>query len=125
VLISGNGWGIHFGHAPSEPAEIEKLSSPNPLDDKHFFENAMKIAMDAADEVRKAIRSWGSDAMQPDKDGVAKHPMFENVLSAEWFCIHCDGQSTSAQIIGNMWHCPKCTATPIDIFAAPFWKSSS
>lgn len=37
VIISGNGWGIHFGHAPSEPAKIEKLTSPNPLDDKAFF----------------------------------------------------------------------------------------
>jgi hypothetical protein len=22
----------------------------------------------------------------------------------------------------NMWHCPKCSATPIDIFPEPFWE---
>ncbi|WP_051057211.1 hypothetical protein [Bradyrhizobium yuanmingense] len=125
VLISGNGWGIHFGHAPSEPAEIEKLTSPNPLDDKAFFSQVMKIAVEAADGVREAItKDWGAAAMQPDKDGRAKHPLFKDVFSAEWFCLHCDGQSDSAQLVANMWHCPKCSATPIDIFAVPFWKSA-
>lgn len=115
VVISGDGWGIHFGHAPSEPAEIEKLTFPNPLDDKAFFTQVMKIAMDAADEVREAIaKDWGPASMQPNKDGSVKHPLFGGV-SAEWYCMHCDGRSTSAQMVANMWHCPKCTATPIDI----------
>ncbi|MGY4310886.1 hypothetical protein [Bradyrhizobium sp. JR3.5] len=42
VVICGNGWGIHLGHAPSEPAEIEKYTSPSPLDDKTFLSDVMK-----------------------------------------------------------------------------------
>ncbi|OCK55417.1 hypothetical protein [Bradyrhizobium sp. LMTR 3] len=123
VLISGSGWGIHLGHAPSEPAEIETYTKPNPLDDKAFFSQVMKIAMEAADGVREAIaKDWGPASMQPDKDGCVKHPLFGGV-SAEWFCMHCDARSTGAQMAANMWHCPKCNATPIDIFAASFWKA--
>ena len=123
VLISGNGWGIHLGHAPSEPAEIETRTKPNPLDDKAFFSQIMKIAMEAADEVREAIaKDWEPAAMQPDKDARVKHPLFKGVFSAEWFCHHCDGQSTSAQMVANMWHCPKCSAPPLDIHTSPWWK---
>lgn len=35
--------------------------------------------------------------MQPNKDGRAEHPLFKDMLSAEWFCHRCDGKSTSAQ----------------------------
>jgi hypothetical protein len=51
VLIGGNGWGIYLGHAPSEPAKIETYTKPNPLDDKAFFSEVMKVAMEAADGV--------------------------------------------------------------------------
>ena len=122
VLISGSGWGIHLDHAPSRPAEIEKLTKPNPLDDKAFFSQVMKIAMEAADGVREAIaKDWGSASMQPDKDGSVKHPLFGGV-SAEWFCMHCDARSTGAEMAANMFHCPKCSATPIDMHPGPWWK---
>lgn len=122
VLISGNGWGIHFGHAPSAPAKIEKLKKPNPLDDKAFFAQVMKIAMNGADEVRKAIgKDWGLASMRPDADGSVKHPLFGSV-SAEWFCLHCDARSTGAQMVANMWHCPKCSATPLDMHTSAWWK---
>ncbi len=115
VLIGGRGWAIHLGHAPSEAAEIEQYTQPNPLDDKTFFSHVMKIAMEAIDEVREAIRKdWGSDSMQPDKNGSAKHPLFGGI-STEWVCLHCNTHSTSAAIASNMWHCPKCSATPLDI----------
>ncbi len=34
VLIGGRGWAISLGHAPSEAAEIERYTSPNPLDNE-------------------------------------------------------------------------------------------
>lgn len=82
----------------------------------------MKIAMDAADSVREAIaKDWGHTSMQPDKDGRVKHPLSGDV-SGEWYCLRCDGLSTGAEMAGNMWHCPKCSATPLDLFKEPFWK---
>lgn len=124
VVIGGNGWGIHLGHAPSEPAEIETYTKPNPLDDKAFFSEVMKIAMEAADGVREAIaKDWGTASMQPDKDGCVKHPLLGGA-SAEWFCMHCDTCSTGAQMAANMWHCPKCSATPLDMHTAARWKAA-
>lgn len=124
VLISGDGWGIHLGHAPSAPPEIERRKKPNPLDDKAFFAQVMKIAMDAADGVREAIaKDWGPASMQPDKDGSVKHPLFGGV-SAQWFCMHCDTCSTGAQMTANMWHCPKCSATPLDMHPSAWWKAA-
>lgn len=123
VLIGGNGWAIHLGHAPSEPAEIETYTKPNPLDDKAFFSQVMKIAMDAADEVREAIKNdWGPASMHPDKDGCVKYPLFKGAFSAEWVCMHCDTRSTGAEMAANMWHCPKCSATPLDVHTSAWWK---
>jgi hypothetical protein len=122
VLISGNGWGIHLDHAPSKPAEIETHTKPNPLDDKAFFSQVMKIAMEAADGVRDAItKDWGPASMQPDKDGRVKHPLFGGI-SAEWHCMHCDTRSTGTETADNMFHCPKCSATPIDMHPSAWWK---
>jgi hypothetical protein len=122
VLMGGNGWYLHLGHAPSEPAEIETYSTPNPLDDKAFFAEVLKIANKAADGVREAIaRDWPRRSTKPDKDGVALHPLFGGA-SAEWFCLHCDARSTGAEMAANMWHCPKCSATPLDMHTAAWWK---
>lgn len=121
VLISGNGWGIHLGHEPSEP-EIETYTKPNPLHDMAFFSAVMKIGMEAADGVREAIaKDWGPASMRPDEDGRVKHPLFSGV-SAEWFCTHCDTRSTGAQTTVNMWHCPKSSATPLDVHPHAWWK---
>lgn len=125
VLIGGEGWTIYLDHAPSKPAKISKRTKPNPLDDKVFFSQVMKIAMDAVDGVREAIKKdWGPRAMLPDNDGRVSHPLFSESVSAEWHCLHCDARSTGAQMVANMWHCPKCSATPLDIHAAPFWRQS-
>ncbi|TWB07193.1 hypothetical protein [Bradyrhizobium stylosanthis] len=124
VLISGNGWAIYLDHAPSKPAIIETYTKPNPLDDKAFFSKVMKIAMEAADGVREAIaKDWGPASMQPDKDSSVKHPLFGGV-SAEWFCMHCEACSTGAQMAANMWHCPKCSATPLDMHSTAWWKDA-
>lgn len=122
VLIGGGGWAIYLGHAPSEPAKIETYTKPNPLDDKAFFSEVMNIANKAADGVRKAIaQDWPHRSTNPDQDGTVVHPLFGGV-SAEWFCMHCDTRSTGAQMAANMWHCPKCSATPLDMHPAAWWK---
>lgn len=122
VLVGGRGWAIHLGHAPSEPPSIEKYVTPNPLDDAAFLAEMLDIANGAADKVREAIaRDWPRRSTKPDSEGRAAHPLFRGV-SAEWRCLHCDGEFTGSQMAENMWHCPKCSATPLDIFAEPFWK---
>jgi len=124
VLVCGDGWAIHFGHAPSEPANIETYKKTNALDDKTFLSQVMKIGMEAADGVREAIaKDWGSASMQPDGGGCVAHPLFKGV-AREWFCLHCDGVSKGSEMAGNMWHCPKCSATPMDMFPEPFWKTA-
>lgn len=122
VLVGGNGWAIYLDHAPSKPAKIETYTKPNPLDDKVFFAGVMQIAMTAADSVHEAIaHDWPQKATKPDKDGTVAHPLFGGV-SAEWFCMHCGTRSTGAQMAANMWHCPKCSATPLDMYVSAWWK---
>ena len=124
ALIGGYGWAIYVGHAPSEEAEVETYVTPNPLDDAAFLSEAMKIVNAAADRVREAIsRDWPRRSTKPDAGGRATHPLFGG-NSAEWFCLHCDAESTGRQMAANMWHCPKCSATPIDIHLTPFWRTS-
>jgi Zn finger protein HypA/HybF involved in hydrogenase expression len=79
--------------------------------------------MEAADCVRAAIaKDWRQSSMQPDNEGCVKHPLFGGV-PAEWLCMHCDTRSTGAEMAANMWHCPKCSATPLDMHTAAWWKT--
>lgn len=122
VLIGGNGWAIYLDHAPSMRPNIESYTKPSPLDDKAFFSEVMRIANEAADGVREAIAGdWGQRSMQPDGDGVVVHPLFGGA-SAEWFCHHCDARSTGAEVAANFWHCPKCSATPLDMHPTDSWR---
>ena len=126
VLMGGEGWAIHLGHAPSEPPTIEKYTHCA-IDDRANLSAALKIAHEAADRVRTRISSdWPRRSTKPDAEGRVVHPLWKgSELSDQWFCLHCDGTLTGKQMAKNMWHCPHCNATPIDIFAAPFWKAAS
>ena len=122
AVIGGRGWAIYLGHAPSEGAKIEKYCTPNPLDDEDFFLEVIHIVSEAADGVREAIaKDWPRRSTKPDKEGRVAHPLFGDV-SAEWYCLHCDARSTGAEMAANMWHCPKCSATPLDMHASAWWK---
>jgi hypothetical protein len=35
--------------------------------------------------------------------------------------LRCDGKITGTQIAQNLWHCPGCGASPLDIFNTAFW----
>lgn len=121
VFVKGS-WSVYMDHAPSEAAKIEKYVTPNPLDDDAFMAEVMKIANAAADRLREAICSdWPRRSTKPDAEGRAMHPL-RSEISADWYCLHCDTRSTGAQMAANMWHCPECSATPIDMFASMWWK---
>jgi len=121
VYVKGS-WSVYMDHAPSEPATIEKYVTPNPLDDPAFLKEVMKVANAAADRVREAISSdWPRRSTKPDAEGRAMHPLHRDV-SAVWYCLHRDARSTGAQMAANMWHCPHCNATPIDMHSSAWWK---
>lgn len=128
IQMEGDGWRILIAEGEfSQPiVEIEEThkdtSPPNDLD---FIEAAIAIASDAASKIRAGIASdWPRRSTKPDKEGTVVHPLFRD-RSAEWYCLHCDGKITGAQIAASLWHCPACGASPIDIFAAPFWLEGS
>lgn len=125
VLMRGAGWAICLEHAPSEKPVIEVYdkSEANPILDPVFVSKALVICNNAAERLRARIAAdWPRRSTKPDADGQAQHPLFRGVAS-KWYCLHCDGESTGAQMADNMWHCPTCNATPIDIFISPFWKA--
>ncbi|WP_373008972.1 hypothetical protein [Hyphomonas sp.] len=128
VLMGGQGWAICVEQAPSEKPLIEIYddSRHNPVLDPAFVSKALTIAYEAAEMLRARIAAdWPRRSTKPDKEGRALHPLFrERGLSREWHCLHCDAVSTGSQMAANMWHCPKCSATPIDILAEPFWKAA-
>lgn len=125
ALVSGKGWGIYFDHAPSKLPEIEKYTSPSPLDNKTFLNGVMEVGRKAADDVRDAIaKDWPPLSMKPAEDGSAQHPLFGGV-SAEWHCMHCETRSSGKDMAGNFWHCPKCNATPLDLHPEAWWRKSA
>ena len=129
AVVHGDGWAICLGEAPSEAPRIEIYGNRAavPITDPTFRQKVMKIAEDAAEVLRSRIASdWPRRSTKPDAQGRIVHPLWASrELSSEWHCLHCDGVFSGKQIAENMWHCPNCNATPIDIFAAPFWKEAS
>lgn len=127
VLMQGRGWSIYVGQAPSEEPQIEvtdRRIKENAILNPEFAAKALQVAQTAAEKLRARIASdWPRRSTKPDAEGRVRHPLFSK-LSGEWHCNHCDGEFTGAQIAVNMWHCPKCSATPIDIFAEPFRKAA-
>jgi hypothetical protein len=127
VLMGAVGkWAILVEHAPSkEPViEVYDRSESNPILIPAFRSKALAICNEAADRLRARIASdWPRRSTKPDADGNTQHPLSKGVAS-KWYCLHCDGAFTGAQMADNLWHCPKCSATPIDIFIEPFWKAA-
>ncbi|MEP1931950.1 MAG: hypothetical protein ABJJ37_11775 [Roseibium sp.] len=124
VHLVGKGWHIQVPEAPSAEPIIEitdKRFKSNPVRDPEFVAEALKIALARAEIVQAQTSSdWPRRSTKPDADGRVRHPL-SGGLSKEWFCLHCDGKFTGTEIARNMWHCPDCSATPIDIFSSPFW----
>ncbi|WP_011583105.1 MULTISPECIES: hypothetical protein [Chelativorans] len=128
IRMEGNGWRILVGEALfSQPiVEIEEPhSDTSPVRKRDFLDAALVIADEEATKVRAGISSdWPRRSTKPDAEGVVLHPLFGE-RSAEWFCLHCDGKITGARLAENLWHCPGCGASPIDIFSTPAWLEGS
>lgn len=122
IRMEGDGWRILVGEAQfSQPlVEIEKPhADTSPVRKHDFLHAALVIADEEAGKVRAGISSdWPRRSTKPDAEGAVLHPLFGD-RSAEWYCLHCDGKITGAQLAENLWHCPGCGAAPIDIFSAP------
>lgn len=127
IMAQISHWAIVLGHAPSARPmlEVYDFSDANPIFDSGFRAKALAIAQNGADRVRARISAdWPRRSTKPDAEGQAEHPLSKGV-SNEWHCLHCDSVASGTQMAENMWHCPVCSASPIDIFVEPFWKSAS
>lgn len=128
IRMEGEGWRILVGEALlSQPVlEIEKPhATTSPVRNRDFLNAALSIADEEAAKVRGGISSdWPRRATKPDGEGAVVHPLFGG-RAAKWYCLHCDGEITGAQLAQNLWHCPGCGASPIDIFSEPGWLNGS
>ena len=128
IRMEGDGWRILIGEAEfSQPVvEIEtKNKKTCPAIDRGFVDKALEVAETQAVKVRAGIASdWPRRSTKPNAKGEVVHPLHGDE-AAEWFCLHCDGKMTGAQIAENLWHCPGCGASPLDIFTSPWWLESS
>ncbi|TBG63283.1 hypothetical protein ELG72_09585 [Rhizobium leguminosarum] len=125
VSIGSQGWEIELDQAPSAKPKVRRLGgrvkSVEALDPE-FFEHATQLLTIRARRMHAQVASdWPRRSTMPDKQGRAQHPL-GNGLSAQWHCLHCDGAHDGRTMARNLWHCPDCGATPIDIFPEPFWN---
>ncbi len=128
VYMTGRGWVLHVPEAPSaDPtfAVTDKRYKANPINDPEFVTQALEIANSKAEQVRARIASdWPRRSTKPDDQGRAVHPL-RGELSNEWFCLHCDSRLSAREVARNLWHCPSCSASPLDIFSSPWWLGES
>jgi hypothetical protein len=128
VAIGSQGWEIILDQQPSAKPELRRLGWPVKSVaalDANFVERATQLLSIRARRMHAEVaRHWSRRSTMPDKEGRARHPL-TNDLSAEWYCLHCDGAHDGAAMARNLWHCPHCGATPIDIFSEPFWNKAS
>jgi hypothetical protein len=125
VVMSGEGWSIRVPENPGAIPIVETYTVPGttcPVLDPKFLQAALNVARDRAGQVRGEISTdWPRRSTKPDLEGVVRHPL-SGSESNVWFCYHCDGKITGAQIAQNLWHCPGCGASPLDIYDTAFWS---
>ncbi|MBY3081871.1 hypothetical protein HFO73_32430 [Rhizobium laguerreae] len=124
VIMAGDKWSITVPENPGA-SPIVQTSTENdgksPVFDPEFLQKALSLVSDRAVQVRAEISAdWPRRSTKPDIDGVVRHPLWGRDSGA-WFCLHCDGKITGTQIAQNLWHCPGCGASPLDIFDTAFW----
>jgi hypothetical protein len=124
VIMAGDGWSITVPENPGA-RPIVQTSTVNdgrcPVFNPEFLQEALRLTRDRAAQVRGEISTdWPRRSTKPDHDGVVRHPLWGDE-SAVWFCLRCDGKVTGTQIAQNLWHCPGCGASPLDIFNTAFW----
>ena len=124
VYVFGRSWEFKLSEAPLAPPKFritDRRFKNNPINDPVFRDAVLAIAERFRKRVHARIASdWPSRATAPDAAGLAEHPLGHGV-SDTWWCMHCDHRSTSVQIAANLFHCPNCLATPMDIHTSPWW----
>lgn len=124
VNIYGTGWHLHVPEAPNSAPHLEiakQIEHEAPIYEAQFQQQALKIALKRAEQVRAGIASdWPRRSTKPDKDGLVRHPI-NGVQSDRWYCLHCDSSMTGKQIAKSLWHCPSCDASPLNIFESAWW----
>ncbi|MEO7222424.1 MAG: hypothetical protein ABIY37_08120 [Devosia sp.] len=127
VAIGSQGWEITLDQSPSATPMIRRLGglveSIEALDPT-FVERATQLVKVRARRMHAEVASaWPRRSTMPDREGRTQHPLGRG-LSAEWHCLHCSGVHDGRTMAKTLWHCPDCGATPIDIFAEPFWNGT-
>jgi len=124
TVLSGDGWSIRVPENPGAAPIVENYSADGvscPVLDREFLNAALEVARSRAARVRRGIATdWPRRSTKPDLDGIVRHPL-SGRESPIWFCYHCDGKITGAQMAENLWHCPGCGASPLDIYDSAFW----
>lgn len=124
VYMAGEGWTIRVPEAPNAAPIVEIAEhspSSNPINDPVFLQEAIRIARARSQQIRARISTdWPRRSTKPDAEGKVRHPLGGG-LSNAWFCLHCNVEISGPQIAENLWHCPACGASPLDIFDTPFW----
>jgi ribosomal protein L37AE/L43A len=124
VHMYGTGWHFHVPEAPNRAPRLEiarQIEHEAPIYDAQFQQQALKIALKHAEQVRAGIASdWSRRSTKPNHEGVVRHPI-SGVESDKWYCQHCDSSMTGKEIAKSLWHCPRCDASPLDIHENPWW----
>ena len=120
VTMIGRGWEVVVYAAPSAPpyaGVTDRRFKPNPIEKEGFRAKAVSVAGLRAAHVRARMASeWSRRMLVPDAKGVIEHPVFGDCDGSRWWCNHCEQELTSAQVTENMWRCPECHASPLDIW---------
>ncbi|UWR32306.1 hypothetical protein K3759_10040 [Sulfitobacter sp. W027] len=124
VHMCGTGWHLHVPEAPNRAPRLEiakQIEQEAPVYDAQFQQQALKIALKHAEQVRAGIASdWPRRSTKPNKEGVVRHPI-SGAESNKWYCLHCDSSTTGKQIAKSLWHCPSCDASPLAIHENAGW----
>jgi hypothetical protein len=130
VHIYGEGWHICVPENPNSAPIIEidqDMKHSSAMNDPEIVGEALEIGKKHHASIRSKIATdWPRRSTMPDAKGFARHPIFtgpkgKSIEADTWYCLRCDGEITGPQIAKNLWHCPACGASPIDIHKDPFW----
>lgn len=125
VGFGSQGWEIIMDQPPSAKPELRRLRHPIRSVaslDPTFVERATILLKIRAQRMHaEVVADWPISSTMPDKDGNVEHPL-GNGTGSEWHCLHCDAAIAGPRLAANLWHCPECGASPIDIFREPFWR---
>lgn len=124
TFVRGRGWEVVLPEAPLASPQFlvtDRRLKVNPIADQAFRDEALAIALRWRKRLHTRIAAdWPTRSTVPDSTGHAEHPLSHEV-SDTWWCMHCDQSFNSKQITGNFFHCPSCLASPLDIYASPWW----